>query len=153
VIAAVLGALLLGQGLQRRAAASAPTEAVRQGSDTLPDGADGEYRWRESGEVIELYVEDGRLSGYLTRRSERGQAGSAPLTFALAEGQVRGVEVHFTTRTLHGESYEFKGRLEQNLRPEPGEGPWRLAGQLTERPSGTAGEISAPESKQRGSAE
>ncbi|HEY0785320.1 MAG TPA: hypothetical protein VGD62_05570 [Acidobacteriaceae bacterium] len=93
-------------------AARAGTPAVRK---LLPAVAEGEYRWREPGEVIELYVEDGFLRGYLTRRSERGDPASTPLTFSFVpEGTgASGDLLRFTTQRIHGEWYSFEGRVER----------------------------------------
>ena len=106
-------------------------ELTAPGRDTLPAGAEGEYRWRELGEVIQLYIENHHLRGYLTERSDRGHARSAPLTFTFASASARGEQVQFTTRELHGTTYAFTGHLIQDLRPSHQEGAWILEGTLT----------------------
>lgn len=100
------------QTLQHRAPAGASLPArVSDAHDALPPAGEGEYRWGEPGEVIELYVEKGALRGYMTRRSERDSAGSAPMTFAFAEAGITGGTLSFRTRPIHGDWYSFKGRV------------------------------------------
>ena len=89
---------------------AAPVSSIAAGQ-AFPVEAEGEYRWREPDEVIELYFENGALRGYLTRRSERGKADSAPMTFAFAEASAAGGTLSFTTRHIHGDWYSFKGRV------------------------------------------
>ncbi len=104
---------LLFQTLQHRSspAADATASAGADARRALPLAAEGEYRWGETGEVIELYVEGGALHGYMTRRGERRDAGSAPMTFAFIKAGATGTTLSFTTRQIHGDWYSFEGRV------------------------------------------
>jgi hypothetical protein len=115
------------------ATAAAPTKAARS---SLPVDADGEYQFGETGEVIELYVEEHALRGYLLKRSEPGRAASTPLTYDFAAGgadaRAGDSSVHFTTRTVHGEFYSFTGSLVRGRATSPSTlGYYLLRGQLT----------------------
>ncbi len=153
----ILWVLLLVQGapaqtLQHRRpdpaapqrASAAPASDPRQ---ALPTAAEGEYRWGEPGEVIELYVEDGALRGYLTRRSERAHADSAPMTFAFAAARTAGPRLSFSTRPIHGDWYSFEGQVVRGSSASPRlDGYYLLQGTLSIHP-GTPGvaEMSASE--------
>ena len=98
----------------------------------LPPNADGEYQFGETGEVIELYVEDHILRGYIVKRSERWHAGSTPLTYDFSSGSAVNNAVSFTTRTLHGEFYSFSGSVVRGPAADPSSlGYYLLRGQLT----------------------
>ena len=111
----------------------APTPAPgKSGPASLPPDADGEYQFGETGEVIELYVEDKALRGYMVKRSEHSRAASTPLTYDFASGTAAGSAVSFTTRTLHGERYSFTGSLIRGPATSPSAvGYYLLRGQLT----------------------
>ncbi len=133
----LLFSLQQAPALQHRAAnapeangtAVSPGKAARS---SLPPDADGEYQFGETGEVIELYVEEHALRGYLLKRSEAGHAASAPLTYDFAAGDAVAGTVHFTTRTVHGEFYSFSGSLGRGRATSPSVlGYYLLRGQLT----------------------
>ena len=128
----------LAQTLHRRLptesaeATQAAPAASQDARSALPLAAEGEYRWGESGEVINLYVENGKLRGYLTRRSERGSAGSAPMTFAFTEAETSGSTLSFATRHIHGDWYSFKGHILRGPASRPSiEGYYLLEGRLS----------------------
>lgn len=124
---------LLFQVLQHRSPSAADATAIARtdARKALPLEAEGEYRWGEPGEVIELYVEDGALRGYMTHRSERREAGSAPLTFSFTKAGTNGATLSFTTRQIHGDWYSFEGRAVRGPAASPGQdGYYLLEGTL-----------------------
>ena len=104
-------------GLHHRTDSDAAAQNQAAGSSQstthvhLPEEAEGEYQWGDSGEVINLYVENGRLDGYLTQRSERRQVNSTPITFSFDRTTVHGSQITFTTQRIHGDWYSFTGSL------------------------------------------
>jgi hypothetical protein len=105
----------------------------------LPEAAEGEYRWRETGEVIELYVEDQALHGYLTRRSDQHGTDSAPMTFDFVQTDTAGGRVQFATSHIHGEWYSFSGHIARGAGVVPGhEGDYLLQGVLQMHLTGDA---------------
>jgi hypothetical protein len=102
-----------------------------QARQSLPEGAEGDYRWRETGEVIQLYIEDDALHGYLTRRSEQHSTSSAPMTFDFLQSDTAGGRVQFVTSHIHGEWYSFSGHIARGVAVAPGrEGDYLLQGVL-----------------------
>ena len=137
VLSAALSASAFAQTLARRPAQpqSAGTSQQAAASDArqaLPIAAEGEYRWGEPGEVIELYVEEGALRGYLTRRTERSHADSSPMTFAFASVGTTGTSLTFATQHIHGDWYSFTGQVVRGIAKSPHqEGYYLLQGTLT----------------------
>ena len=112
-------------------APAAVAPGAKSGRSTLPTDADGEYQFGETGEVIELYVEDHALRGYLLKRSEREHSASTPLTYDFISGSAANNAVSFTTRTLHGEFYSFTGSVVRGAATSPATlGYYLLRGQL-----------------------
>jgi hypothetical protein len=115
----------------RSPTADAIPPAQADARKALPIAAEGEYRWGEPGEVIELYVEDGALRGYMTRRSERRDAGSSPMTFAFTKAGTSGATLSFTTRQIHGDWYSFEGHAVRGPAASPSrDGYYLLEGTL-----------------------
>ena len=137
---AMLACIAQSQTLQQRKPSPAGATVDEPSASTTPDNAqaalpaaaEGEYRWGETGEVIELYAENGALRGYMTRRSERHVAGSAPITFAFSKAQIKDGAVSFTTRSIHGDWYSFTGRIVRGPSARPHQdGAFLLQGTLT----------------------
>jgi hypothetical protein len=111
---------------------SAQADAVdyKQGFSTLPDEASGEYELDsgfENGSVVQITVEQDRLSGYVTKM-DRGSA----LTLFFLRTSIQGSKVSFTTKAVHGVSYAFTGSVMRGDKASASEtGFYRLAGNWT----------------------
>jgi hypothetical protein len=79
----------------------------RAGFSTLPEDASGEYLLDESGSVVQITLEKGRLSGYVSKMGDD----HVPMTFFFDQSQVNGSGISFTTRKLHGYWYSFEGEI------------------------------------------
>ncbi len=146
------GPALPGQTLQHRkpspdgAAAAGqpapPAPGIADAGEAVPPAAEGEYRWGETGEVIELYVEGKALHGYMTRRSDRGNPDSSPLTFQFKEAATTDGGLSFSTTRIHGDWYSFIGRVLRGTATNPREdGYYLLSGTLiTHLGAGSAAE-------------
>jgi hypothetical protein len=118
---------------------SLPSGAAK-GHSTLPDDVSGEYELDESGSVVQITIDHGRLTGYVTEMD----LGTA-LTLFFDAAAVEGTRLSFTTRTVHGLRYSFAGtvmRGEAAAESESGyyvlAGDWttyRNSGRKTERVS------------------
>ena len=128
--AAAAGGAGYGQTLEHRPATDAAAPAAKTDARAaLPAEAEGEYRWGEAGEVIELYVEGGALHGYLVRRADRRDPNSAPLNFAFKDAGTVAGQLSFTTQRIHGDWYSFKGRVAPGA-PSKEYGRYVLSGTL-----------------------
>ncbi len=137
----LLGIVLLGAGvvataqtgpmLQQRPAPAQqqPTNTVdyEKGFSTLPVNASGEYELDGNGSVVQITIDQDRLTGYVSK-IDQGTA----LTLFFVRTSIQGSRVSFTTKTVHGVSYSFTGSVVRGEKASPSEeGFFRLAGQWT----------------------
>src|ERR1700730_5109509 len=94
----------------------------------------GMYSFLQDGEFVQLTVEDkGNVTGFISRygdlESDRGEF----LDLFFKSGKVDGQNLSFTTQTVHGVWYEFKGSVERGPGKNPGdEAYYLLKGTLTQ---------------------
>jgi hypothetical protein len=86
---------------------------VKQGkvNTAIPEEASGEYMLGHPGELIEITMQFGELSGYISRQGDGESDSGTPLTFFFEQASVRGPELKFTTRQIHGIWYSFQGTI------------------------------------------
>lgn len=94
----------------------------------------GMYSFVQDGEFVQLTVEDkGNVTGFISRygdlESDRGEF----LDLFFKSGKLDGQNLTFTTQTVHGVWYEFKGTIERGSGKNPGdEAYYLLKGTLTQ---------------------
>jgi hypothetical protein len=94
----------------------------------------GMYSFLRDGEFVQLTVEgEGRVTGFVSRygdlESDRGEF----LDLFFKSGKLDGKNLTFTTQTVHGVWYEFKGLIDRGAGKNPGdEAYYMLKGTLTE---------------------
>jgi len=94
----------------------------------------GMYSFLQDGEFVQLTVEDkGNVTGFISRygdlESDRGEF----LDLFFKSGKLDGQSLSFTTQTVHGVWYEFKGTVERGPGKNPGdEAYYLLKGTLTQ---------------------
>ena len=94
----------------------------------------GMYSFLQDGEFVQLTVEDkGNVTGFISRygdlESDRGEF----LDLFFKSGKLDGQNLSFTTQTVHGVWYEFKGTVERGSGKNPGdEAYYLLKGTLTQ---------------------
>jgi hypothetical protein len=99
-----------------------------------PNDYSGMYSFLQDGEFVQLTVEEeGRVTGFVSRygdlESDRGEF----LDLFFKSGKLDGKNLSFTTQTVHGVWYEFKGTVERGPGKNPGdEAYYLLKGTLTE---------------------
>lgn len=86
---------------------------VKQGKTNsfIPEEASGEYMLGHPGELIEITLQFGELSGYISRQGDGESDNGTPLTFFFDQASVSGPELKFTTRQIHGVWYSFQGTI------------------------------------------
>jgi hypothetical protein len=104
--------------LHRRDSSSrpaAPPDVVPRDASksTLPADASGEYLIDEAGSTVEVTLEAGKISGYVTRMGDEQSDKDTPLTFFFDQVTVAGHHLSFTTKKVHGVWYEFDGSIER----------------------------------------
>lgn len=93
----------------------------------------GMYSFLKEGEFVQLNIEDGKLTGYISRfgdsESDRGEFIDQFFDKASYESD----RLTFTTKVVHGVWYEFKGTLSVATDKAPGKEGYRvIKGTLTE---------------------
>ena len=124
-------ALLLGQG---SAAAPAPT-----------DDYSGMYTFLREGEFVQITVEDaGNVTGFVSRFGDSDSDHGAFLDHFFKKGKLDHQDVSFTTDTVHGTWFEFKGRVDRgSAKTRAQEGYYVLKGTLTEYTTDSEKKVSA----------
>jgi hypothetical protein len=94
----------------------------------------GMYSFLRDGEFVQVSVEDGgRVTGFISRYGDLDSDRGAFLDQFFKQGQLEGKKLNFTTTTVHGVWYEFKGTVERGPGKNPGdEAYYVLKGTLTE---------------------
>lgn len=99
----------------------------------------GMYSFTQEGEFVQLTVEDdGSITGFISRFGDgEGDKGAFVDQF-FKSGTLDSNKLRFTTETVHGVSFDFKGTVERGEGKNPGdEGYFVLKGTLTENSSST----------------
>jgi hypothetical protein len=89
----------------------ADMDTASRGRTTLPLEASGEYLLSGRGGTVEMDLEPDRLSGYITRPGDQASDEGTPLTFFFPTSALRGEELSFTTRQVHGTWFSFRGTI------------------------------------------
>jgi hypothetical protein len=97
---------------------SALLAAQKPPQDTAPakpaEDYSGMYAFLQEGEFVQVTVEDaGRVTGFVSRYGEQESDRGAFLDQFFKDGKLEGKKLSFTTQTVHGIWYEFKGTVER----------------------------------------
>ena len=124
----VLGVLLVF-GLTLAVAQQAPPAPVAN-----PDDISGMYTFLQEGEFVQINVEEGsKVTGFVSRFGDSDTDKGAFLDHMFTDASLKGNHLQFKTKTVHGVSYEFSGKVERGDAKTPGEEGYRvLRGKLTE---------------------
>jgi len=130
VVPTVLAQATPDPSLHHRSDASqnptAATGGKQRGTSTLPADASGEYMIDESGSVVQITIENGRLDGYISKLVD-GQTSS--LTFFFDRTTLGGDRLTFATKQVHGIWYSFDGTIVRgNAQSKQQDGYYRLKG-------------------------
>jgi hypothetical protein len=94
----------------------------------------GMYTFLKEGEFLQLTVEDaGHVTGFVSRYGDGESDKGAFLDQFFKTGKLEGNKLIFTTETVHGVWFEFKGTIERGEGKNPGdEAYYLLKGTLTQ---------------------
>jgi hypothetical protein len=101
------------------------------------DDYSGMYSFLRDGEFVQINVEDkGKVSGFISRYGDLESDRGAFLDQFIKQGSIDGHALNFTTETVHGAWYEFKGTAARGPGKTPNdEGYYLLKGTLTQHGS------------------
>jgi hypothetical protein len=99
-----------------------------------PEDYSGMYTFRQEGEFVQITVEDGgRVTGFVSRYGDGESDQGAFLNQFFKQGTLDGKKLIFTTETVHGVWFDFKGTVDRGPGKTPSdEGYHILKGTLTE---------------------
>jgi hypothetical protein len=94
----------------------------------------GMYTFLQDGEFVQITIEDGgRVTGFISRYGDTESDRGTFLDQFFKEGKLEGRRLSFTTKTVHGVWFEFKGMIDRGSGRTPNdEGFHVLKGTLNE---------------------
>ena len=106
----------------------------------------GMYSFLKEGEYVQLTMEDGELSGFISRfgdsDSDRGQF----IDQFFSKGSLKNDHLTFATKTVHGIWYEFDGTIQKQPGKQPNQEGYRvLKGTLKQHSADAGGSDKARE--------
>jgi hypothetical protein len=102
--------------------AAAQTSPSRQGPAAPGSHYSGMYSFLRDGEFVQITVEDqGRITGFVSRYGDSESDRGVFLDHFFKSGKLDGNQLTFTTDTVHGVSFEFRGTVERGDGKKPGE--------------------------------
>ena len=92
-----------------------PAEQDSHGTatNTPADDISGMYSFLKEGEFIQINLEEGRVTGYISRMGDSDNDRGVFLDQFFDKASIQDHEVSFTTKPLHGTWFEFKGKYER----------------------------------------
>ena len=98
---------------------------------TLGDQISGMYTFLREGEFVQITVEAGKLTGFVSRYGDRESDKDAFLDQFFSKGAIDGNKLSFTTKPVHGTWFEFAGEVSRGDGKTPNaEGYWAIRGTL-----------------------
>ncbi len=116
------------------------TLALAQSSSQWDDSS-GMYTFLHEGEFVQITIEHGELSGFISRHGDTSTDKGQTIDQPFEEAQLDGNHLSFKTRFVHGEGFSFDGTISRaENKGRNGKGFYVVRGTLTR----TAGGKSSP---------
>ncbi len=116
--------------------------AYQNSSPGTPDDVSGMYTFLQDGEFVQFSVQDGRLSGFISRYADGDR--SLFLDHFFTDTTLNGPDLSFKTKIVHGVSFGFKGRFERGPGKTRGEEAYYVVrGTLTQYTEDAAKKVNA----------
>jgi len=134
------------QAKQKKAALPADKPAPPAASSVTVQNTpySGMYSFLKEGEFVQLTIEDGQLSGFVSRMGDLDSDRGVFLDQFFDKGKIKGNQVSFVTKPVHGTWFEFDGHVERgSAKTQKEEGYWLLTGTLKEYTSDVERKVSA----------
>ena len=112
-----------------------PTSSKASGAVSDPSGM---YSFLKEGEFVQLNIEDGKLTGYISRFGDSDSDKGEFIDQFFDKASYQADRLTFTTKVVHGVWYEFKGTLNVAGDRAPGKEGYRvIKGTLTQHVTDT----------------
>jgi opacity protein-like surface antigen len=133
IVMAVVLALAAIAGAQDAKAQQPKADAPQAAASTPGQEYSGMYTFLKDGEFVQLTVEDGQVSGFVSRYGD----GDDFVDQLFKTAKLDGKNLTFTTQVVKGTSFDFKGTVERGEGKNPGDDAYYvLKGKLTETTTG-----------------
>jgi hypothetical protein len=120
-----LGLLLVVSLLTFELAGQQPPPSAAQDAAKAGDPS-GMYSFLKEGEFVQLTVDDGQLSGYISRFGETDSDKQTFIDQFFDKASLSGDHLSFTTKTVHGTWYEFTGVITITPGKQPPQESYRV---------------------------
>lgn len=111
---------------------------------TVHDDVSGMYTFLREGEFVQITVENGILSGFVSRYGERESDRDVFLDQFFSKASLAGNHIDFTTKPVHGTWYEFSGDINRGeVKTSDKEGYWIIRGTLKQYDQDESGQVAA----------
>ena len=124
----------------------APMQAQNTAPAATPSDLSGMFTFLREGEFVQLTVEDGQLSGFISRFGDTESDKGEFIDQFFDQTSLQGDRLSFKTKTVHAVWYEFDGTVTTAAGKKKGEEGYRvLSGKLTLHKSDATGKDQASE--------
>jgi hypothetical protein len=104
-----------------------PAQARATGTDDVS----GMYTFLREGEFVQLTVEEGKLSGFVSRYGDGQSDKDAFLDQFFTKASLQGKKISFTTKPVHGAWFEFSGTISRGeAQSRDKDAYWVIKGEL-----------------------
>jgi hypothetical protein len=129
----LLAASLAASGQTAGAPAPGDKPAHRDNVPAPAEDISGMYSFLREGEFVQINLDTEGVSGYISRLGDRDSDRGVFLDQFFSKASVRGHDVTFLTKPVHGVWFDFKGKFERGpARSKTEDGYYVLRGTLTE---------------------
>jgi opacity protein-like surface antigen len=125
--------------------ASAQAQSQPPAASPTPDDISGMYTFLQDGEFVQITQEqDGGITGFVSRYGDLDSDKGAFLDQFFKQASRKGNQLEFTTASVHGVWYEFRGTVERGPGKTPQDEAYRvIKGKLTQHAEDASHKLSA----------
>lgn len=117
--------------IAQKSADSSPHVAQEHHPGAAQEQISGMYTFLREGEFVQITVEDGKLSGFISRYGDLDSDRGVFLDQFFTKTALKGDALSFTTKSVHGTWFEFSGHIHRGeATSKDKEGYWVIAGTL-----------------------
>jgi hypothetical protein len=120
------------------------SRVAQQDTSLAQNPISGMYTFLREGEFVQITVDNGKLSGFISRYGELDSDRGVFLDQFFTKAELKGNALSFTTKPVHGTWFEFSGRIHRgDAQSKDKEGYWVITGTLKQFSSDENGEVAA----------
>jgi hypothetical protein len=120
---AVISLVTFAVAIQQPPSSAAPNGGKTKDSADDPSGT---YSFLRDGEFLQLTLDDGKLSGYISRFGDTESDKGTFIDQFFDKGSLDGDHLSFTTKTVHGTWYGFTGVITRTPGKQPAQEGYRV---------------------------